>query len=67
MNDTIGARKSGANESGREAVNQLLDAAGSKKPPAKKYKLYDPPEYEAEKRADAELYAQGRPNAHDRA
>jgi hypothetical protein len=48
-------------------VNQLLDAAGSKKPPAKKYKLYDPPEYEAEKRADAELYAQGRPNAHDRA
>ncbi len=61
------ATMEGANESGREAVNQLLDAAGSKKPPAKKYKLYDPPEYEAEKRVDAELYAQGRPNAHDRA
>ena len=61
------ATMEGANESGREAVNQLLDAAGSKKQPASKYKLYDPPEYEAEKRADAELYAQGRPNAHDRA
>jgi len=60
------ATMEGANESGREAVNQLLDAAGSKKPPSKKYKLYDPPEFEAEKRADAQLYAQGRPNAHDR-
>jgi len=60
------ATMEGANESGREAVNQLLDAAGSKKEPATKYKLYDPPEYEAEKRADAQLYAQGRPNAHDR-
>ena len=60
------ATMEGANESGREAVNQLLDAAGSKKQPARKYKLYDPPEYEAEKRADAQLYAQGRPNAHDR-
>ena len=60
------ATMEGANESGREAVNQLLDAAGSKKQPAKKFKLYDPPEFEAEKRADAELYARGRPNAHDR-
>ena len=61
------ATMEGANESGRAAVNALLDAAGSKKKPATMYRLYDPPEYEAEKRIDAELYAQGRPNQHDRA
>lgn len=60
------ATMEGANESGRAAVNALLDAAGSKQGPATMYKLYDPPEFEAEKRVDAELYAQGRPNHHDR-
>jgi hypothetical protein len=29
------------------------------------YKLYDPPEFEAAKAADAELYRQGLPNALD--
>ena len=60
------ATMEGANESGRAAVNALLEAAGSKQKPVTMYKLYDPPEYEAEKRVDAELYAQGRPNQHDR-
>ena len=59
------ATMEGANESGRAAVNALLDAADSNKPPVPMYKLYDPPEFEAEKRADAELYRRGRPNALD--
>ena len=60
------ATMEGANESGRAAVNALLDAAGSKATPATMYKLYDPPEYEPAKRTDAELYAAGLPNAMDR-
>ncbi len=60
------ATMEGANESGRAAVNALLDAAGSRAKPAAKYELYDPPEFEAAKRADAELYRQGRPHALDR-
>ena len=53
------ATMEGANESGRAAVNALLDAAGSKAEPAQMYKLYDPPEFEAAKRVDRELL-QGR-------
>ncbi len=59
------ATMEGANESGRAAVNALLDAAGSKEAPAATFKLFDPPEFEAAKRADAELFRQGRPNAFD--
>jgi uncharacterized protein with NAD-binding domain and iron-sulfur cluster len=59
------ATMEGANESGRAAVNALLDAAGSKASRATMYKLYDPPEFEAAKRADAELYRRGQPNALD--
>ena len=55
----------GANASGRAAANGILEASGSSKPPARLYKLYDPPEFAALKAADAELYAQGRPNAFD--
>ena len=33
----------GANESGRAAVNALLETAGSKAEPVQMYKLYDPP------------------------
>ena len=61
------ATMEGANESGRAAVNALLDAAGSKAKPAAMYKLYDPPEFEAAKRVDAELYKQGQPNLLDKA
>ena len=30
------------------------------------FKLYDPPEFEAEKRVDAERFKAGQPNVHDR-
>ena len=60
------ATMEGANESARAAVAALLDASGSKKAPPTMYKLYDPPEMEAVKRADAELYKAGQPNALDR-
>jgi uncharacterized protein with NAD-binding domain and iron-sulfur cluster len=59
------ATMEGANESGRAAVNALLDAAGSKKPPVKMFELYDPPEFAAAKQADAELYRAGQPNVLD--
>ena len=59
------ATMEGANESARAAVNALLESAGSKAPPVTMYKLYDPPEMEALKRADAELYKAGQPNALD--
>jgi uncharacterized protein with NAD-binding domain and iron-sulfur cluster len=60
------ATMEGANESGREAVNALLDAADSNAERAAKYKLYDPPEFEAAQRIDARLYRAGRPNLLDR-
>jgi uncharacterized protein with NAD-binding domain and iron-sulfur cluster len=60
------ATMEGANESGRAAANALLDAAGSKAERAQMFRLYDPPEFEAEKRADLELWKAGRPNVHDR-
>jgi uncharacterized protein with NAD-binding domain and iron-sulfur cluster len=59
------ATMEGANESGRAAVNALLETAGSNAEPARMYTLYRPPEFEAAKAADAELYRQGRPNALD--
>jgi uncharacterized protein with NAD-binding domain and iron-sulfur cluster len=59
------ATMEGANESGREACNVLLERSGSKAKPAAKYKLYDPPEFEAAKRADAELWRARQPNALD--
>jgi uncharacterized protein with NAD-binding domain and iron-sulfur cluster len=60
------ATMEGANESGRAAVNALLDASGSKAKPVTMYRLYDPPEFEAAKAADRELYRQGQPNALDK-
>jgi uncharacterized protein with NAD-binding domain and iron-sulfur cluster len=60
------ATMEGANESGRAAVNALLEAAGSRAEPVEMFRLYDPPEYEAAKRIDAELYRAGLPNALDR-
>jgi uncharacterized protein with NAD-binding domain and iron-sulfur cluster len=59
------ATMEGANESGRAAANWLLDAAGSKAEPAKTFKLYDPPEFEALKAIDAERYRAGQPNLLD--
>ena len=60
------ATMEGANESGRAAANALLEASGSKAEPAAMYRLYDPPEFEAAKRVDAELYKQGQPNLLDK-
>jgi uncharacterized protein with NAD-binding domain and iron-sulfur cluster len=59
------ATMEGANEAGRAAVNALLDASGSKAPPVKMFELYDPPEFEATKRVDAELFRAGQPNVLD--
>jgi uncharacterized protein with NAD-binding domain and iron-sulfur cluster len=59
------ATMEGANESGRAAVNALLDAAGSSAQRVTMYKLYVPPEYDALKAIDAERYAAGQPNLFD--
>jgi uncharacterized protein with NAD-binding domain and iron-sulfur cluster len=59
------ATMEGANESGRAAVNALLDASGSRAEPVRMYKLYDPPEFEALKRVDAARYRLGQPNLLD--
>ena len=59
------ATMEGANESGRAAVNALLEASGSKAQPVRMFKLYDPPEFEPAKRVDAERYSQGQPNVFD--
>ena len=59
------ATMEGANESGRAAVNGLLRASGSTAPPVRMFELYVPPEFEPAKRADAELYRLGQPNALD--
>ena len=59
------ATMEGANESARHAVNAILAASGSNAEPAQTWKLYDPPEFEAAKAIDAQLYAQGQPNALD--
>ena len=60
------ATMEGANESGRAAVNALLETSGSKAERVKMFKLYRPPEFEPFKRADAELFNAGQPNAFDR-
>ncbi|MBI5104630.1 MAG: FAD-dependent oxidoreductase [Solirubrobacterales bacterium] len=60
------ATMEGANESGRAAVNALLQDARSQADAVPMYKLYDPPEFEAAKRVDAELFRAGQPNALDR-
>ena len=59
------ATMEGANESGRAAVNGLLEAADSKADGVPMYTLYRPPEFEPLKAADAELYRAGRPHALD--
>ncbi|MGH3712334.1 MAG: hydroxysqualene dehydroxylase [Micromonosporaceae bacterium] len=60
------ATMEGANESGRAAVNALLEASGSTAAPVQMFQLYDPPEFEAAKRADEQAYRNGLPNALDR-
>jgi len=59
------ATMEGANESGRAAVNALLDAAGAKAAPASMYTLYQPPEAEPFKEIDRQRYRAGQPNLFD--
>ncbi|MGH3646611.1 MAG: hydroxysqualene dehydroxylase, partial [Micromonosporaceae bacterium] len=55
----------GANEGARQAVNALLDAAGSTAPRCTLKELFEPPEFEAFKRVDQQNYRLGLPNAFD--
>ena len=59
------ATMEGANESGRAAVNAQLEQSASKAAPVTMFELYDPPEFDAAKQADAELFKAGQPNALD--
>jgi len=56
------ATMEGANESGRAATNAILDASDSNAERATMYKLYDPPEFEALKKIDAQRYKRGQRN-----
>jgi uncharacterized protein with NAD-binding domain and iron-sulfur cluster len=53
------ATMEGANESGRAATNAILDATDSNAERATMYKLYDPPEFKALKKIDAQRYKRG--------
>ena len=53
------ATMEGANESGRAATNAILDASDSNAERATMYKLYDPPEFQALKKVDAQRYKRG--------
>jgi uncharacterized protein with NAD-binding domain and iron-sulfur cluster len=57
------ATMEGANESGRAAANAILDAADSSAERATMYKLYDPPEFAALKKIDAQRFKRGQRNA----
>jgi uncharacterized protein with NAD-binding domain and iron-sulfur cluster len=59
------ATMEGANESAREAVNEILRRSGSKADPARKFRLLDPPEFAEARRVDAERFRAGLPNALD--
>lgn len=59
------ATMEGANESARAAVNALLEVTGSDAPRCATYTLWRAPELEPLRRADADAYAAGRPNAFD--
>ena len=59
------ATMEGANESGRAAVNGLLDASGSHASRVTMYKLYQPPEFKLLKSVDQLAYRAGLKNALD--
>jgi uncharacterized protein with NAD-binding domain and iron-sulfur cluster len=59
------ATMEGANASARQAVNALLDRAGSAAPRCTVHGLFRPPELEALKRHDLLRYRMGLPNALD--
>jgi uncharacterized protein with NAD-binding domain and iron-sulfur cluster len=55
----------GANEAARQAVNALLDKSGSTAERCSIQTLYKPPEWDALKRADEQLYQRGQRNVFD--
>jgi hypothetical protein len=55
----------GANESGRQAANAILDESGLPGTPAAIYQLHRPPEWEALKVVDQQMYQLGLKNAFD--
>jgi hypothetical protein len=59
------ATMEGANESGRAAVNALLDAAGSPAERVPMWELYQPPELDGLKMLDAQRCRSGLPNLFD--
>lgn len=59
------ATMEGANESGREAANAILDASGSTAARARLWKMYRPIEWEALKLIDATRYRLGQKNLFD--
>ncbi|MGI8330132.1 FAD-dependent oxidoreductase [Actinomadura scrupuli] len=59
------ATMEGANESGRAAVNALLDAADSAAEPVAMWTLYQPPALEGLKKTDARRYRNGQRNLFD--
>jgi uncharacterized protein with NAD-binding domain and iron-sulfur cluster len=56
------ATMEGANEAGRRAANAIVARAGSPAKPARVFDLYQPPEWEPVRAADAQAYARGLPN-----
>ncbi|TDC93882.1 FAD-dependent oxidoreductase [Actinomadura sp. 7K507] len=59
------ATMEGANESGRAAVNALLDAADSPAEQVQVWPLYQPPELDGLKEIDARRFQAGQPNLFD--
>ena len=59
------ATMEGANESGRQAANAILDESGLRGTPAAIYQLHRPPEWEALKVVDQQMYQLGLKNAFD--
>jgi uncharacterized protein with NAD-binding domain and iron-sulfur cluster len=59
------ATMEGANEGARQAVNALLDAAGSLAPRCSLHGLFRPPEFEHLKSVDRTRYRQQQPNLFD--
>jgi hypothetical protein len=59
------ATMEGANESGRQAANAILEESGAAGSPAAIYRLHRPPEWEALKVVDQQMYRLGLKNAFD--
>ena len=55
----------GANDAARQAVNALLDTAGSDEARCPRWPLYRAPEFEPWKRLDQERWRNGAPNLFD--